>query len=98
MNRWGLLFLGAGGGLAGGALAGEPALLAGAIVAVVGVGALLLGGRSEGSDLIGGRTEENRPTLEGLPQRVEQILRLAEEQAADMIAEARAEAERLKRQ
>ncbi|GGO21872.1 hypothetical protein [Micromonospora parathelypteridis] len=39
--------------------------------------------------------DRERPTLSGLSTRVEQILRLAEEQAADHRAEARLEAERI---
>ncbi|MBM7494270.1 hypothetical protein JOD64_005492 [Micromonospora luteifusca] len=39
------------------------------------------------------RQDRERPTLSGLSTRVEQILRLAEEQAADHRAEARREAE-----
>jgi len=41
------------------------------------------------------RQDRERPTLTGLSTRVEQILRLAEEQAADHRAEARREAEEI---
>ncbi|GLW34748.1 hypothetical protein [Actinoplanes regularis] len=104
MKRWGLFLLGAGVGMIAGGQLGRPALPP-ALVAV-GVGLLLLAvrARSGTPDLVGDATAgriaaatddkapDNRPTFANLGPRVEHILQLAEAQAADQIAEAKATA------
>jgi len=76
---------------------GPAAVWFGVAMAALGV-VLSLVGRTE-PDLVGDslvdRDDNQRPTLSGLSTRVEQILRLAEEQADDHRTEARREAERI---
>lgn len=63
----------------------------GLILVIVGIGlAIASGPRAPADQRAGGR-----PTLQGLGDRVEQILRLAEEQANDRRAMAKREAERI---
>lgn len=103
MNRWGLLLLGAGGGAFLGAQLGPPLTVPAVVVGALGVVLLVLGARRGGSDLVGDAAtsleektdalgDVDRPTLTGLGNRVQRILALAEEQAADRIAAAEAEA------
>jgi hypothetical protein len=104
MKVWGVLLLGVGGGAVAGVLGGRPVMVP-AIVAL-GLGAVLLGvgARRRGSDLVGDATATRTPTAgdagpaplaRHLGSRVEHVLRLAEEQAADHIAEAEATAARI---
>jgi hypothetical protein len=105
VNRWGLLLLGAGGGAFLGAQLGPLVTVPAVVVGGLGVVLLVLGARRGGSDLVGdaatsleepadplGEGDDGRPTLKGLGNRVQRILVLAEEQAADRIAAAEAEA------
>jgi hypothetical protein len=121
MKRWGLFLLGVGIGAIAGVQAGEPVVLPALVAVVAGLVLLAVRARSGPHDLVGDATTGStakagpktaaaparRATLEHLGSRVELILKLAEEQAADHIAEAkataaqivadaRAEAERIK--
>ncbi|MEV0900018.1 hypothetical protein [Actinoplanes sp. NPDC049802] len=89
MNGLGLFLVGVGAGLAGGAMAGPGALTAAAVPVLVGMALLILKGRSEPEGTRPG------PVLSGLGTRVHDILRLAEDQAADHVAEARRQADRI---
>jgi hypothetical protein len=116
MKGLGLLVFGVGLGALGGTPAGRPVAI-GAVA--VGLVLIAIGGRPRAGSLIedakdsretgsigDARAPSARPTLAGLGTRVEDILRLAEEQAADhraaaereaaaIIAAARAEAQRI---
>lgn len=105
MNRGGLLLLGAGGGMTAGALIGRAALWPAVAVAVLGLLVLATARRGTG-DLVGDATasragdapaagDADGPRLSGLGNRVERMLKLAEEQAADRIAEAEERAARI---
>ncbi|WP_328472602.1 hypothetical protein OHA21_10340 [Actinoplanes sp. NBC_00393] len=93
MMRWGLVLLGAGGGMILGVQVGESAMLPAYAAVVLGL-ALLAAARSRPRDLIADARVKERPVL-NLGSRVEDILKLAEEQAADTVAEARSEADRI---
>ena len=106
-KRWGMLAIGVGLGLLAGMRYGDVLLIP-ALVAVAG-GAVLIAVRSGAPAEVLGQVpaQDTRPTLAGLGTRVEQVLRLAEEQAADqlkeaerqaavIIAEARADAARIR--
>lgn len=106
MKRWGLLLLGAGAGTVAGALLGRPAILPALAVVLTGLLLLPLRGRSGGGDLVatataahtagaGSATTSGRASVLDLGSRVETILGLAEEQAADHVAEAKATAARI---
>ncbi len=100
MNRWALPLFGAGAGVAGGALAGEVAIVPGLAVAAVGLVLLAFPSRSGGRDLVAPAppplsSAPGKPSVAGLGSQVERILGLAQEQADAIVAEARAEAERL---
>ncbi|MCU7726070.1 hypothetical protein ODJ79_20285 [Actinoplanes sp. KI2] len=108
MKRWGVFLLGLGIGGWLGVQVGEAAALGGLVVAVAGLLLLGLGARSgdPGGDLVGDAMEAradggeatapaDRPKLPGLGRRVEQILRLSEEQAAAHLAQAKVEADRI---
>jgi hypothetical protein len=111
MKGWGLFLFGAGCGTAAGAMAGQPALVPGVVVGVLGLCLLAVGARRGGGNLVedattvrgrsststagGGVRKNDRPTLSGLGTRVEQILQLAEQQAAALVEEAEAEAARI---
>lgn len=98
------MLVGAGAGVVIGVYAGGRALAPAAVA--VGVGLLLLVARSRsgGRDLVGDVTtagsaapgrKNDTPALSGLGTRVHEVLRLAEDQAADHIAEAKRTAERI---
>ena len=89
MKSWSLVLIGAGVGGAITAPAGEAALLPAIGVIVVGLLLLAVSARSRSADR---PVREGKPALSGLGPRVEGILTLAEEQAADRIAEAEATA------
>lgn len=101
MRGLGLLVLGLGLGLGAGYLAteqgGSPALVWLAAGLIVLSSVLLAVGSRGATELV--RVEPSvkpeRPTLAGLGERVEKILELAEEQAADKIRSAEEEAERI---
>ncbi|GIE30442.1 hypothetical protein Ait01nite_034870 [Actinoplanes italicus] len=100
MKRWGVFLIGGGCGLATGASAGDPAVIPGLVAAALGAALLALGGRSQGARLIEDATAGDvkktpRPTLSGLGTRVEDILRLAEEQAHAHVAAAEDEARQI---
>jgi hypothetical protein len=88
------LLIGLGIGAVGGAVLGAGAVWPGLVVGVVGVGLSLAG--SKPAD-VGGEAAvqppSEHPTLAGLGSRVEQIIRLAEEQADDHRTRAEREAE-----
>ncbi|WP_155372122.1 hypothetical protein [Catellatospora vulcania] len=93
-QRWSTAFAWLGTGTLVGVHAGGVALWVG--VGLLGAGLLLtLAGPGSGADLLPGPAgirSDTRPGLDGLGTRVQQILRLAEEQADDHLAEARKEA------
>ena len=110
-KRWGMLAIGLGLGLLAGMLYGEVLLIP-ALVAVTG-GAVLVAARGRAPAQVLGQVpaqvpaQRDRPTLAGLGTRVDQVLRLAEDQAkdhlreaerqaAEIIAEARADAARIR--
>lgn len=113
MNRWGVFLFGAGFGVAAAATAGQSALVPGVVVGVVGLLLLGVGGRRAGGNLVEDATaahdgvkKGDKPTLSGLGTRVEEILSLAQEQAAEhvraandeaahIVADARAKAKRI---
>jgi hypothetical protein len=90
------LLVGLGVGAVGGAYLGAAAIWPGVVVGVAGATLSLV--RSSPTAVSGEaavRPPGERPTLSGLGTRVEQIIRLAEEQADDHRATAEREAERL---
>ncbi|WP_173061436.1 hypothetical protein [Phytohabitans houttuyneae] len=91
------VLVGLGVGAAAGPSLGAAAVWSGVAVAAVGVVLSLLGSTEpapgDGAERQGRNPQ--RPTLSGLGTRVEQVLELAEEQAADHRAEARREAEEI---
>ncbi|BEL05094.1 hypothetical protein Q0Z83_032850 [Actinoplanes sichuanensis] len=103
MRGWGLFLFAGGAGALVGAVAGRDVMPFAIAAAVVGLVMLVAGSVSRsGADLIedakvprqAGRADRSdRPTLAGLGTRVEDILRLAEEQADDHRAEAKREAD-----
>lgn len=91
------------GGLAG-AQVGEPATLPAFAAVIGGLVLLAVNARSRTRDLVRDATARtataperarDKPSLQGLGSQVEGILQLAEEQAADHIAEAEARATRI---
>lgn len=90
------LMVGLGVGAVGGAQAGAAAVWPAVIVGLAGVALSFVRSRptAAGGEAAVPSTDE-RPTLAGLGTRVEQIIRLAEEQADDHRATAEREAERL---
>src|SRR5262245_39757761 len=104
MKGWGLVLVGAGiGGVVGGQV-GDGAAVSALVVGGVGALLLILGvrGRAGSRDIVGdamaeraGGARKERPSLAGLGTQVEKVLSLAEEQAADHIAEAKATAEQI---
>jgi hypothetical protein len=88
------LLVGAGSGAVGGSYVGSAALLGGALLALVGVGLYLVTPRT-GSDTSGDGPGGDRPTLASLGAKVEEVLRLAEEQAEGRRADAEREAQQI---
>ena len=103
MKGWSLFLIGVGVGVMAGVQAGEPATLPALVAVVGGLLLLAVNARSRTRDLVRDATAartatagtdtapeaaRDRPSLRGLGSRVEGILKLAEEQAADRIAEA----------
>jgi hypothetical protein len=94
MKGLGLFLFAAGFGAVVGASAGREAMPFATGAGVVGLLLAFAGSLSRsGGDLIEDAKSPDRPSLSGLGTRVEQILRLAEEQADNHRAEARREAE-----
>jgi hypothetical protein len=93
MRGLGLFLFGAGAGAIAGVSAGRPAMPFAIGAAVVGLILAVAGSVWRTGDLIGDASAPDRPALAGLGTRVEQILRIAEEQADDHRAEARREAD-----
>ncbi|MFC4070417.1 hypothetical protein [Actinoplanes subglobosus] len=108
MKGWGLLVFGAGVGALGGALTGRVSIPVAIGGVVAGLILIMLGSRPRTGSLIDDARspatatrvgagpsprKADRPTLAGLGNRVEDILRLAEEQAADHRAEAKRDAD-----
>ena len=100
MKAWSLLLIGVGVGVMVGVQVGGPAMLPALVAVIAGLLLLAVNARSRTRDLVRDATaartatpaRESRPSLAGLGSRVEGILKLAEEQAADRIAEAEATA------
>jgi hypothetical protein len=110
LKRWGMLVLGLGIGLIAGGQAGQALLVPGLVAVVAGAAMIGAGGRDP-VDLVqvpaSATAPAGEPRAAGLGNRVEEILRLAEDQArahreaaereaAAVIAEAREEAARLR--
>jgi hypothetical protein len=108
MKAWGLFLVGAGIGVLVGVQSGGPATVPALVVVVLGLVLLGLGARSRSrsrtadgelvGEAIAARTTtapkaaKESPVFSRLGPKVENILSLAEEQAADQIAEAKATA------
>ncbi|MFI5891835.1 hypothetical protein ACIA5D_17160 [Actinoplanes sp. NPDC051513] len=101
MKRWGLFLFAAGIGVIVGVQAGEPAMLPALVAVVAGLLLFVVRARSGERDLVGdaaaaraggGAAPLPKASLQGLGSQVEHILKIAEEQAADHIAEAKATA------
>jgi hypothetical protein len=107
MKRWGLFLLGAGIGVIVGVQVGGPATMPALVAVVLGLFLLALSARSGTSELVGDATATrttagggatapgaaaDRPALKDLGSQVETILSLAEKQAADHVAGAKATA------
>jgi hypothetical protein len=96
-----VFLLGGGLGLIVGEAAGEPAAVTGLVVLVLGLALRVAGARSGSRDLVGDAMASrpwgpgDKPSFAHLGTRVEQILSLAEEQAADHVAQAKVEADRI---
>ncbi|HEX6681773.1 MAG TPA: hypothetical protein VF062_03220 [Candidatus Limnocylindrales bacterium] len=96
------LLIGLAAGVTAGDYLGPNGLWYGIALAVVGIGLWIAGprrpkfGEEFGMAPTAVPPESERPTLASLGPRVEQILRLAEEQAAQMVSEARAEADAIR--
>jgi hypothetical protein len=103
MKGWSLFLIGVGAGVMVGVQAGESATLPALVAVVGGLTLFAVGARSRARDLVRDATAtrtvttasgtapepaRDRPSLQGLGSRVEGILKLAEEQAADRIAQA----------
>lgn len=88
------VLVGLGVGAMVGPFLGPAALWSGVAVAALGV-VLTLIGTTTGTAVTARRQEPERITFAHLGPRVEEILRIAEEQAEDVRAEARREAERI---
>jgi hypothetical protein len=110
MKGWSLFLVGVGVGVLVGVQAGESATLPAIVAVVAGLILLAVSARSRTHDLVRDATAaraatagsdtapepaRDRPSLQGLGSRVEGILKLAEEQAADHIAKAEATATRI---
>jgi len=101
MKGWSLFLIGVGVGGIVGVQAGEWAMLPALVAVVAGLLLLAVSSRARPRDLVQDATAaapgpaRDRPSLAGLSSRVEGILQLAEEQAADHIAEAEATATRI---
>ncbi|GAA4601995.1 hypothetical protein BJY16_004092 [Actinoplanes octamycinicus] len=101
MKRCGWFLLGGGLGVLVGAELEGPMLVPGLVTAGVGLVLLVFAARSGGAELVGdamaapAAAREDRPSLAHLGSRVETILGMAEQQAADTIAEAEKEAGRI---
>jgi hypothetical protein len=93
MKGLGLFLSAVGAGAIAGVSAGRPAMPFAIGAVVVGLIVAVAGSLSRTGDLIEDASGADRPTLAGLGTRVEQILRIAEEQADDHRAEARREAD-----
>ncbi len=90
------LLVGLGIGAVGGAYLGVAAFWPGVVAGVAGLGLALVGSPSATADETAGvRPTSERPALAELGTRVEQILRLAEQQADDHRTKAEREAERI---
>lgn len=107
MKGWGLFLIGVGVGAMVGVQGGESATLPALVAVIGGLLLLAVNARSRTRDVVRDATAarttmtgsdtapepaRDRPSLVGLGSRVEGILKLAEEQAADRIAEAEATA------
>ncbi|GAA2648883.1 V-type ATP synthase subunit E family protein [Paractinoplanes durhamensis] len=102
MKAWGLFLLGAGIGALIGSQADGPAAVPALVAVVVGLALLALGARAGKGELVGEaiaartapapKAAKESPVFSRLGPQVENILSLAEEQAADRIAEAKATA------
>jgi hypothetical protein len=96
-----VFLLGAGLGLIVGEGVGEAAALPGAVIAVVGLVLLVFGARSGSRELVGDAMAarpwgpDEKPSFSHLGARVEQILSLAEGQAADHVAQAKIDADQI---
>ncbi|MET8835890.1 hypothetical protein ABZV78_18480 [Micromonospora sp. NPDC004540] len=88
------LLVGLGVGAVVGTRLGATATWPGIAVAVLGVGLAVFGSRAAAGDEAAARPSGEGPPLAQLGSRVEQILRLAEEQAENHRAEAARDAER----
>jgi len=110
LKRWGMLMIGLGIGLIAGLNVGRVLLIPGLVAVAAGAAMVAAGGRTP-VDLVqvpaSPPAPDGKPTLSGLGTRVDGILRLAEDQAKDhreeaereaaaIIAEARAEAARIR--
>jgi hypothetical protein len=101
MKGWSLFLIGVGAGGMAGVQAGDWAMLPALAAVVAGLLLLAVSSRSRTRDLVQDATvtaappARDKPSLAGLSSRVEGILQLAEEQAADHIAEAEAKATRI---
>ncbi|GIF41531.1 hypothetical protein BC793_111108 [Actinoplanes xinjiangensis] len=94
MKGSGLFLFAVGGGALAGSAAGRQSMPFAIGAVVVGLLLAVAGSLTRGGgDLIEDAGAPDRPALSGLGTRVEQILRLAEEQAEDHRAEARREAD-----
>ncbi|MFI1996776.1 hypothetical protein [Actinoplanes sp. NPDC020271] len=100
MRTFGIVLAALGLGAFVGAQTGAALTIPAAVAGGLGLLLVAFGKRDGGKDLIPGPsaasvTGKEKPTLSGLGARVEQILQLAEEQAADKVAEANKEAARI---
>jgi hypothetical protein len=104
MKVLGVLLLGVGGGVIVGVQAGRSVMVPAIVALVLGVVLLSFGVRRRGGDLVGDATATRAatagdagvaPSFKNLGSRVEHVLKLAEDQAADHIAEAEATAARI---
>jgi hypothetical protein len=110
LRRWGMLAIGLGIGLLAGINVGPALVFPGLVALAAGAAMIAFGGRTP-VDLVqlpaSPPDPDGKPTLSGLGTRVDDILRLAEDQAKDhresaerdaaaIIAEARAEAARIR--
>ena len=93
LKRWGMLAIGLGIGLILGMNVDQDLLIPGLVAVAAGAAMLALGGRAA-PDLIQvpEQVPDGEPKLSGLGDRVHGILRLAEDQARDHLAEAEREA------
>ena len=100
---WSLVLIGLGVGVGAGWVIGQAALVVAAVVVVAGLVFAVVGSWQAPPELVARRAERkahqaqqaSRPALAGLGTRVEQVLRLAEEQANDHRVKAEREAEQI---